>query len=195
MALDENVLKFNEKGLLPPGCHEITLPEIKSIFVDGFPDSRTRQSRFECFMEFYKDLLDNVKSCICILIDGSFVENKINPCDVDLVIVVDYEQSNEYERNYLNIEFDYNELIKKDYLILKDKVDKGEEGVSNLLKLDFYNYGCDIHFFFKYPINHPLYNHNAERLDYWRDIFGKNREEMPKGFLNLTVDYSGDLNG
>lgn len=57
-------------------CYEVTLEEIKEKLVDNFPDSNTRQFRFECFMAFYNDLLSNVKSCVRLLIDGSFVTNK-----------------------------------------------------------------------------------------------------------------------
>lgn len=61
MCINENIFKFNELGLLPPGCHEVTLIDIKTFFVDNFPESKTRQSRFDCFIIFYKDLLKNVK--------------------------------------------------------------------------------------------------------------------------------------
>ena len=73
MCVEKNVFEFNESGLLPQGCHEITLEEIKKYFVDNFPESTTRQSRFDCFMRFYKDLLKNVKSCIrCQSLIASF---------------------------------------------------------------------------------------------------------------------------
>ena len=77
--------EFQENGYLPHKCYEVTLDEIKEKLVDNFPNSQTRQSRFECFMKFYKELLENVKSCIRILIDGSFVENNPNPNDIDVL--------------------------------------------------------------------------------------------------------------
>lgn len=46
-------------------------------------------------MRFYKDLLKNVKSCIRLLIDGSFVENKVNPNDIDFVIIIDSTKYND----------------------------------------------------------------------------------------------------
>ncbi|CDF28604.1 unknown [Methanobrevibacter smithii CAG:186] len=35
MCINENIFKFNELGLLPPGCHEVTLMDIKTFFVDN----------------------------------------------------------------------------------------------------------------------------------------------------------------
>lgn len=102
MCVEKNVFEFNESGLLPQGCHEITLEEIKKYFVDNFPESTTRQSRFDCFMRFYKDLLKNVKSCIRLLIDGSFVENKVDPYDIDFIIVIDSKELTIEENNYLD---------------------------------------------------------------------------------------------
>lgn len=83
---EKGILEFQDNGYLPHKCYEVTLDEIKEKLVDNFPDSKTRQSRFDCFLTFYKELLTNVKSCIRLLIDGSFVENKNNPNDVDFVM-------------------------------------------------------------------------------------------------------------
>ena len=187
--------EFDEHGNLPYNCYEVTLDEIEEHFVNSFPLSKSRKSRFECFLNFYRELTKNVKSCIRIIIDGSFVENNPHPFDIDLVVVVDYERANDYEINYLITECDYNDIIKKEYLLLKNQVEKGNENFSSLFQLEFYQFGCDIHFFLKYPINHPLYKKGYEdRLNYWIGLFGKDRKEFPKGFLNLVVDYGGNLN-
>lgn len=194
MALDENVLEFNEKGLLPPGCHEITLHEIKSIFVDGFSDSQTRQSRYECFLKMYKELLFNVKSCISLLIDGSFVTNKLNPYDIDLVIVVDYSKLTEYEAFYLNNIYEYKKKLRIEYDNIKDEVDQGKISYSKLYDLELYRLGCDFFILPEYPQSHELYDNYINQLNYWIGWWGKTRDNSPKGFLNLIVDYGVDLN-
>ena len=56
------VPNFDENGNLPLKCYEVTLDEIKEKFVDAFPNSKTRKSRFKCFLDFVKDLRKNVKS-------------------------------------------------------------------------------------------------------------------------------------
>ena len=184
--------KFNKWGHLPRKCYEMTIDEIEEYFVNNFPKSKSRKSRWECFLNFYNELTKNVKSCVRIIIDGSFVENKINPFDIDLVVVIDYEHTNNYEYNYLYNECEYNEIIKREYLILKNQVNNGNEDFSKLLETEFYKSGCDIHFFIKYPSNHPLYNTYEKRLNYWIDLFSKNRDNYSKGFLNLNVEY-GDV--
>lgn len=189
----KGIPEFQDNGYLPHKCYEVTLEEIKEKLVDNFPNSKTRDSRFECFLDFYEDLLNNVKSCVKILIDGSFVEKRTHPNDIDLVIIIDSELLNEFEYNYLNNECVYNETIKEDYLYIKYSVDNGEIDQSELYKTDFYKFGCDIHYFPKYSPDHPLYLKYEERLNYWIELFGSDRRGFPKGFLSLLVEY-GDEN-
>lgn len=47
MCINENIFKFNELGLLPPGCHEITLMDIKTFFVDNFPVNFYKHEKIE----------------------------------------------------------------------------------------------------------------------------------------------------
>lgn len=186
--------EFDEHGNLPYKCYEVTLDEIEEYFVTRFPKSKSRQTRFEGFLKFYNDLTKNVNSCIQILIDGSFVESKLNPFDIDLVIIIDSELIDEFEYNYLNNEFEYNESLKQEYFLLKKQINEGTEDSSKLYECDFYKFGCDIHYFPKYPKNHPLYERKyKERLNSWIELFGKNREGFPKGFLNLIIN-EGELN-
>lgn len=115
----KGIPEFDENGNLPHKCYEVTLEEIKEKLVDNFPNSKTRQSRYEGFLKFYDELTKNVDSCIQILIDGSFVESQLNPFDIDLVIIIDSELVDEFEYNYLNNEFEYNEFLKQEYFLLK----------------------------------------------------------------------------
>lgn len=47
MCVEKNVFEFNESGLLPQGCHEITLEEIKKYFVDNFPVNFYKHEKIE----------------------------------------------------------------------------------------------------------------------------------------------------
>lgn len=188
----KGIPEFNEEGCLPHKCYEVTLDEIKEKLVDNFPNSKTRQSRYEGFLKFYGELTKNVDSCIQILIDGSFVESKLNPFDIDLVIIIDSELVDEFEYNYLNNEFKYNEFLKQEYFLLKKQINDGLIDSSELYKCEFYKFGCDIHYFPRYRKNHPLYERMyKERLNSWIELFGKSRKKVPKGFLNLIVNEGG----
>lgn len=191
MCINENIFKFNELGLLPPGCHEVTLMDIKTFFVDNFPESKTRQSRFDCFIKFYNDLLKNVKSCIRLLIDGSFVENKVDPYDIDFIIVIDSKELTIEENNYLDNliekknkyrqEYDHFNYLHENDIISKDK----------LYELDLFRFGCDFFRIDKISEDHPMYNNYVNYKNYCINWWGHNRENIPKGFLNLVVDYGG----
>ena len=143
MCINENIFKFNELGLLPPGCHEVTLMDIKTFFVDNFPESKTRQSRFDCFIKFYNDLLKNVKSCIRLLIDGSFVENKVNPYDVDFVIVIDSKRLTEDEDNYLKYMMEKKQSYRNEYDYFKNQYECGLISIDKLYELKLFHFGCD----------------------------------------------------
>ncbi len=187
--------EFEDNGYLPHKCYEVTLNEIKEKLVDNFPDSKTRQSRFECFMRFYKELLDNVKSCIRLLIDGSFVTNKENPRDVDFIIIVDSLKLTKSEKKYLeNILFKKDEL-KKEFVRYEKFVELGMLHEDSLYNLRFYRMGCDFFQVIKYDSSHLLYEEYVEERDGWISFWGHQRDDSEKGFLNLPVDYGGDLNG
>ena len=157
IGITKGIPEFQENGYLPHNCYEVTLDEIKEKLVDNFPDSKTRQSRFDSFMEFYKELLKNVKSCIRILIDGSFVSNKLNPYDVDFVIILDGNNLTEDESNYLIEKVIYKKELREEYDNLKEKVKKGEIEYSYLYNLELYEYGCDFFPVLKYYPNQIEY--------------------------------------
>ena len=86
-------------------------------------------------MRFYKDLLKNVKSCIRLLIDGSFVENKVNPNDIDFVIIIDSTKYNDYERFYIENEFNFKNLLRDEFNQLKE-----QENYYLMYDSDFFNF-------------------------------------------------------
>ena len=188
----KGIPEFQENGYLPHKCYEVTLDDIKEKLVDNFPDSKTRQSRFDCFMEFYEELLKNVKSCIRILINGSFVSNEINPYDVDFVIILDGNSLTEDESNYLIEKVIYKKELRKEYDNLKERVKKGEIDYPSLYELGLYEYGCDFFPVLKYYPNQIEYVDYLQRKIYWIKFWGHSREQYPKGFLNLKVNYEED---
>ena len=191
---DKGIPDFEDNGNLPHKCYEVTLGDIKEKLVDSFPNSKTRASRFECFMKFYRDLITNVKSCTHLLIDGSFVTNKENPRDVDFTIIVDSLKLTENEKNYLEQKLYEKKELKQEFLMFEEIVDKGMLKEDSLYNLRFYKMGCDFFQITKYPPSHFLYGDYVDEKKGWIDWWGHKRDGSEKGFLNLIVDYEGDVN-
>ena len=87
------ILCFNEKGLLPPGDYELTFEELrKSIVVLGPNDDS------DWDQEWREKLVNNLEIMVKqlwqveiteIFINGSFVQNKLHPNDIDGYFVCD----------------------------------------------------------------------------------------------------------
>lgn len=191
---DKGIPDFEDNGNLPHKCYEVTLEDIKEKLVDNFPNSKTRASRFECFMKFYRELTTNVKSCTHLLIDGSFVTDKENPRDVDFTIIVDSLKLTKTEKDYLEQKLYEKKELKQEFLMFEEIVDKGMLNEDSLYNLRFYKMGCDFFQMTKYPSSHFLYEDYVDDKKYWIDWWGHKRDGCEKGFLNLIVDYEGDVN-
>ena len=78
-------MKFNENGIIEPGLHTSTIPEVCEFLVNNFDTSQTRKKIFDNFIKFFSLLVKNFK-VYEIWIDGSFTTAKINPNDIDVVV-------------------------------------------------------------------------------------------------------------
>lgn len=149
---------FNEKGLLNPGFFEYKLDEIQTIFVDEFKESQTRKRNFEGFNYWLAELLN-----ICvpneIWIDGSFVTNKINPNDIDIVAFIEYQ--------------DYCENVER---------------INSLKKIGNNNF-CDTYIAFSPNDTNPYNSKFINNRNYWRGQFGFDREDNPKGMIKISKEY------
>jgi predicted nucleotidyltransferase len=81
MALGE----FNAFGDLPPGIHKTSLSEVMERFGRGSDQRRKVAKRFRRVLEIAK-ATGKLRRCV---IFGSFVTNKPEPNDVDLILVMD----------------------------------------------------------------------------------------------------------
>ncbi len=75
-------------GLLPPGRHVVTTDQLRTVFVDGFPDSATRRRLFARW-ERHREALASVLPVDRQWIDGSFVTGTESPRDIDVVTFLD----------------------------------------------------------------------------------------------------------
>ena len=166
----------------------MTLDDIKEHLVDNFPYSTTRSSRFQCFLRFINELTTNVKSCTKLLINGSFVTKKVDPYDVDFIIVIDSTKLTRIEDNYLNSLISIKNQLRAEYDNYKEMYQNGLIPKERLYRLGLFNYGCDFFRLDKLNNNHPLYQNYLDDKNYWIDWWSHDRYNNPKGFLDLKID-------
>jgi hypothetical protein len=80
-------------ALLEAGMHNMTLADLKCVFVDPFENLERRKrllERFEAFINRLKEIQINME----VWIDGSFATQKENPGDIDLVVVCSQDDVN-----------------------------------------------------------------------------------------------------
>lgn len=77
---------LNEDGLLPAGVHDCTLEEIGACF-GRFVVSERRMRLFAKLRELIEEER-RAGLAVAVIVDGSFVTDKPEPGDIDLVIVL-----------------------------------------------------------------------------------------------------------
>ena len=147
--------------LLPEGLHPVSLEQLKEMCVTNFPLSSTRE-RIMIGLERLISELKTRNVCTEVWVDGSFLTEKTNPEDVDLVLCADgqvYDEGTEEQRALLS-------------------------SVGENLKAEL---NCDSYIFLEYPQGHPLYEMGLEMREYWLRQFGTSRRDEPKGIALLEV--------
>jgi len=84
MALPE----MDARGNLPPGRHKASVDEVRAALVDPFAGSSTRRAIFDWWTEL-RDALCELGALEAHWLAGSFVSDKEQPNDLDLVTVLD----------------------------------------------------------------------------------------------------------
>jgi len=90
--------------LWPQGFHELTLTDVKSACVSAFELSTTRNDLMAA-LELVVEQLNAKGISGEIWLDGSFVAAKINPKDVDFILVADpgvYDEGSDEQREVLD---------------------------------------------------------------------------------------------
>lgn len=91
------ILNFDEKGLLNP--YEIIqsdLQIVKQTFVENIDTSRTRKPLFQNYLQYLNAIKNVIPNNFHQWIDGSFVTQKQNPNDIDIVTFINYQ---DFEKN------------------------------------------------------------------------------------------------
>jgi hypothetical protein len=86
--------------LLPAGFTTKTLDEVRVLRVDNFPTSTSRANIFDSFVaNFITPLINTGISCD-VWMDGSFITQKEDPEDVD--ILIEYDGTKMYPQDAFN---------------------------------------------------------------------------------------------
>lgn len=155
-------------ALLPQGLHPISTRALQRMCVGAFPLSQTRESimrGLDCIVE----RLESAGFEGELWLNGSFLTEKIDPQDVDIVL-------------RLSGEF-YDRMSPSQSYILKWWVQ------TDL----FPGYCCDTYFFVDFKAGDPRQNDGDRMRRYWLDLFGTSRVGDPKGIgvLHLPQSVSG----
>ena len=143
----------------------MSIDELQQQCVDRFPLSRTRAKIMAGLAEVV-ERLSQYRVAGELWVDGSFLTEKINPGDVDIVLRV---QSSMYDDGTSG----QREIV--------DWIDGNLRG-HNL---------CDSYVFYEFPEDDPSYSLGKKERDYWNYLFGHSRGGMPKGIA--VIDLTGDI--
>lgn len=155
-------MNLGENGALPAGIHQCTINEFRETFVDGFPTTQRRNELFIQLMSFLSDLV-KIDCFPEAFVDGSYVTNKVNPNDIDIVVFLHYST-----------------VISP---TVQAKINQLKTLYDPFLDIYFAVAVCDEN---KSMINPASYGSIINQRNYWRGQFGFDREDLPKGIVLIT---------
>lgn len=162
---------FLKNGNLNPGIHKYSVNEFKNQFVDSFELSTTRQDIYSKF-KYWVNLLTQILPPKYMWLDGSFLTTKLNPNDIDLVVFYDPK--------------DITEDISKD--------------LGNIINNVSRSLRCDAYFSYCFKDWSPSETANVDPMittkrTYWKGQFGFDRNDEPKGIIELDKNEIIKLGG
>lgn len=140
--------------LLPEGLHPFAVAELRKKCVEGFPLSKTRAAIMSGIEAVY-DRLAATKLRGALWIDGSFLTEKIDAKDADLLLRVG------------------------DWAYSRRTPDQDE--AINWMKTDGARLGCDTYLHVDYPEGHVQFWLSHWGYAYWIKQYGYSRGEDVKG--------------
>ncbi|WP_339321783.1 hypothetical protein [Paenibacillus sp. FSL W8-0194] len=157
------IQQFSPNGNLTPGIHTYKIDEFEQQFVHDFSTSTRRTAIYNNFRQWLDQLLQ-VLPPRYVWLDGSYLTQKIDPNDIDLVL------------------FYYPEDIQdqQQAAILGDLINRVSRG-----------YDCDAYLCFSFEHwspqqlqAFPQQNHTIMQT-YWMGQFGFDRSREPKGMVQI----------
>ncbi len=151
--------KLSFPGLLPAGFHNKTLEEVKTLCVENFPNSATRSTIFDSFVENFIIPLTNTGLMCDVWVDGSFITEKENPEDID--VLVEFDPNKPYSAEKVSC---INNFL---YMCVSNHDD---------LKCRCH---CDV---YARPTT------DIDGMAYWRGLFCFNRDKTLKGLAVIQIN-------
>jgi hypothetical protein len=166
--------------VLPDGVHSCDETDLREVFVRGFEGSSSREVICEGFLKLRAEV-SSLGISATQWVDGSFVESKLDPGDVDVVSFCDYDA--------------LNRLVAPAQQALVQLVNGREATKAVFQTHTFLVVSCSAGHHY-----HPVFE--AAR-SYWRTWFGKTREipnppgpdlpGHPKGFLQMALGIAAPM--
>ncbi|WP_439585576.1 DUF6932 family protein [Dyadobacter bucti] len=151
---------FDSNGNLAPFEKlSFELSAVRDFFVTAFPSSSTRQQLFNGLNRYRGDIAREIDGILSQWIGGSFVTQKLDPADIDIANLIQYDIKSEFEIEKL-----------MPFLTIGGSAEK---------------YGVDAHLIPVYPLGDERYENTLLRLKYFNEWFGHDRNGNPKGFIEI----------
>ena len=142
--------------------HPMSMADLKRLCVDAFPGSPTRTRIWNGFA-FVIDKLLQCEVEADVWLNGSFMTERTDPQDADLVLCIRAEV---YENGTTQT---------------KEAIDWINDNLRGA-------HLCDSYRFFVYPANDPLYGDGESDRSYWLNQFGKTyAKDQPKGIAVIEL--------
>jgi hypothetical protein len=165
LAGENPIPDFNEHGTLPVGIYRCEPTHIKTRLVDPFRESRTRPKVFSGFQEWRRDALESRVEGAIQWVDGSFVEAKTDPNDIDVLTLMHHETLNKLP------------VRAKTFI---------REWLSKPRSQD--RYLVDSSFYATYEPCHEKYEVWKNKRRIYKKLYGHTRGTLTgKGFLQVTL--------
>jgi len=155
-------LNFDEFGNLSPyKAIEVDLDTLESYFVTAFPQSTTRKRLFENYLRYIYRFQDEVFPFFEQYINGSFVTQKENPNDIDIVTFLDFKV---YQK-------------------------RGDKVLDKFWSFSLENEGIDAYLVEDFPKSHPEFMETQFIKNDWKNRYSTNKARThKKGFLKIIFE-------
>jgi len=153
-------MTFDKKGnLYPYQKTMLTLSNFQDVFVREFSESKTRLPLFLNLCQYRNDLFGELNCFFPQWIGGSFVTQKQHPSDIDIANLIPFD----------------------------DTLDLTIERIIPYFTIggSHETYGIDGHLIPIYGDSDIRYENTQLRLAYFMEWFGHDRNDYPKGFIEI----------
>ncbi len=163
--MNATTLTFDEHGYLAPHRGiETDLETFEEVFVKAFPRSERRRWLFDNYLRYTYRFQDEMFAWFEQWIDGSFISQKENPGDLDIVTIFDYQV---FEA-------------------------RGEKMTDKFQSYNWERERIDAYLVYDYPPGHDSFSETILQKNKFLKLYGSTKPKtkgspvFPKGFLKIT---------